>query len=74
MASRESYTIVFMDLEMPVMDGRTATQLIRALGDYKNTPIIAFTAHVLSTTDRDILMNYPTRFTDFLIKPVLGLL
>jgi CheY-like chemotaxis protein len=33
-----------MDIEMPVMDGFTATQKIKASSDYANTPIIATTA------------------------------
>ena len=43
------FDLVFMDLQMPVMDGLTATKKIRDLGEPFNTmPIIAMTAHAMS--------------------------
>ena len=40
------YDAVLMDLQMPVMDGHTATQKIRALGGkFATLPILAVTAH-----------------------------
>ena len=41
------YDVVFMDLQMPEMDGLTATKLIRADSRLKNLPVIAMTAHAL---------------------------
>lgn len=44
------YDIIFMDMEMPNMDGYQATRIIRALeseGDLPQVPIVAQTAHVL---------------------------
>ncbi len=41
------FDVVFMDLQMPEMDGLTATKLIRADPRLQTLPIIAMTAHAL---------------------------
>jgi signal transduction histidine kinase/DNA-binding response OmpR family regulator/PAS domain-containing protein len=43
MAQNEHYDLILMDMQMPVMDGLTATKLIRQFD--KDTPIIAMTAN-----------------------------
>ena len=42
-----SFDVVFMDLQMPEMDGFTATKLLRGDSRFASLPIIAMTAHAL---------------------------
>jgi two-component system response regulator len=44
-AAREVPDVILMDLTLPLMDGFTATKLIRQNEQLKNVPIIAVTAH-----------------------------
>ena len=44
-AAREKPDVILMDLTLPLMDGFTATKLIRQNEALKNVPIIAITAH-----------------------------
>jgi len=49
--------LVFMDISMPKMDGKQATQAIRALeqGSGHRVPIVALTAHAMEGDDAGIL-------------------
>jgi CheY-like chemotaxis protein len=70
---KQHYDIVFMDEQMPVLDGIEATRLIRqaqASGDPRLAPhlrIIALTANAL-TAERDRLLR--SGMDDYLSKPV----
>jgi signal transduction histidine kinase/ligand-binding sensor domain-containing protein/HPt (histidine-containing phosphotransfer) domain-containing protein/BarA-like signal transduction histidine kinase len=43
----KNYDLVLMDIQMPEMDGVTATKEIRKQAKYKELPIIAMTAHAM---------------------------
>jgi signal transduction histidine kinase/DNA-binding response OmpR family regulator/HPt (histidine-containing phosphotransfer) domain-containing protein len=43
-----SYDCVLMDIQMPVMDGYTATEIIRADQRFKELPILAMTANAMA--------------------------
>jgi CheY-like chemotaxis protein len=45
---RNDYALVLMDIQMPVMDGYTATRMMRQIEkqcNSRHTPIVALTAH-----------------------------
>ncbi len=68
--SQDNYDLVLMDLQMPNVDGYTATGKIRALPNSKrNIPIIALTAHAL-IGDKEKCLD--AGMTDYISKPVSG--
>ncbi len=68
MQAATNYDAVFMDCQMPVMDGFEATERIRARGDdQKRVPIIAVTANVLPD---DQIRCYQSGMDDIIAKPI----
>jgi CheY-like chemotaxis protein len=45
MVAQENYDVVLMDVQMPIMDGYTATRRLREDGRYSDLPILAMTAN-----------------------------
>ena len=65
--NEEDFDGVLMDCQLPVMDGYTATEKIRAQERFKNLPVIAMTANVLSG-DRE--KSFKAGMNDHIGKPV----
>jgi len=69
MRAPETYDIIFMDIQMPVLDGYSATRKIRALNSpqAKTVPIIAMTANAFA---EDIERCVEAGMNDHISKPV----
>jgi hypothetical protein len=64
----EMFDLILMDINMPVMDGLTATRAIRAMPEpISRVPIIVLTADVMNEAREQALA---AGATDFLTKPV----
>jgi two-component system sensor histidine kinase BarA len=69
-AAEQSFDLIFMDVQMPGMDGRQATEAIRqqeSERDQSPVPIVALTAHALANEKRALLQS---GLDDYLTKPI----
>lgn len=66
-AQKHRYDAILMDISMPVMDGMTATKLIRADGMSKDSWIVAVTAH---TMPEELARFREAGMDDCLTKPM----
>ena len=60
--------LVFMDIQMPIMNGYEATQIIRTLPSGKNVPIIAITA---GTEKEEKTKCLAAGMNDYIPKPII---
>jgi len=67
MVVKATYDLVFMDMQMPVMDGVAATRAIRKLGRLEHLPIVAMTANAM---ERDRQRCLDAGMNDCLLKPL----
>ncbi len=66
LAQEMRYAAIFMDMQMPKVNGLEATRQIRELPGHRETPIIAMTANAFV---EDKARCFDAGMTDFLVKP-----
>ena len=68
-APADKYDLILMDIQMPKMDGYTATREIRTLADSRkaNIPIVAMTANAF---EEDKQKAYKAGMNGHIIKPI----
>jgi two-component system, sensor histidine kinase and response regulator len=66
MVPNKDYEIILMDMQMPNMDGLTATRLIRQDERFSELPIVAMTANAMQSHEAECLA---AGMNDFIVKP-----
>ena len=65
--SKSQYDLVFMDIQMPILDGFSATKKIRENPVWSDLPIIAMTAHATASDKEKCLQ---AGMNDYISKPI----
>lgn len=66
-ANNNSFDMIFMDIQMPIMDGIETSYKIRTFSKNKTTPIIAVTAHIMESDKEKLQL---VNINDYLLKPI----
>ncbi len=69
LSQQRKFDLIFMDIQMPGVDGVEATRTIRSAryNPNRDTPVVALTAHVLADEKQKLL---EAGFNDYLAKPL----
>jgi len=67
LAKEKDFDIIFMDINMPVMDGYTASIKIRENSEFTNIPIIALSA---LTSNDEVAKMFASGMNGYLAKPL----
>jgi len=67
-AEKQPFDIILMDIQMPVMDGETATRNLKNNADLQHIPVIAMTANVMT---QDVENYFDIGFSGFIGKPFI---
>jgi CheY-like chemotaxis protein/HPt (histidine-containing phosphotransfer) domain-containing protein len=67
MLQKQDFDLVFMDIQMPNLDGYAATKIIRQQQKFAHLPIIALTAHALNSEKEKCLV---AGMNDHISKPI----
>jgi two-component system chemotaxis response regulator CheY len=65
--STEKPDIIFLDYEMPVMNGKETLKAIRSIREYRNLPVVIVTSHSEMVLVRELL-SY--KVSAYLVKPL----
>ncbi len=67
MIEKNNYDLVLMDIQMPIMDGLTATRNIRSMEKFGKLPVVAMSAHALP---EDKQKSLECGLNDHITKPI----
>ncbi|EAT10741.1 response regulator [Bermanella marisrubri] len=67
LATEQNFDLIFMDIQMPDLDGVQATQRIRQNNPDKKCAVVALTAHALPNERKKLMKK---GFDDYLTKPL----
>jgi len=67
LCKHQAFSLIFMDIQMPIMDGISALKAIKSDTNNNNTPIIAVTAHALNGEKEKM---HQQGFSAYMTKPI----